>query len=61
MEIIDYIDALKKVNLNYREEHNPLRWKIGHKEFEKMSRLSFTSPDHRGAFIEALKKNRLTE
>lgn len=56
MDIVDYGHKLANMNWNYRKEKNPYRWQEGQKEFEKMSRLSFTSPGHRKLWLAMRKK-----
>ena len=53
MDIVNYAQKLSNMNWNYKKEKNPYRWQEGQKEFEKMSRLSFTNPEFRRARIES--------
>ena len=55
MDIVEYAKRLVRLNWNY-QDLPPERFVAGHKEYEKMLRISWTSPEHRECWISAKKR-----
>ena len=56
MDIVNYAQKLSNLNWNYKKETNPYRWQEGLREYERMNRLSFQTPEHRKLWLSMRKK-----
>lgn len=54
--LFDYVKRLKAHNWDYQDIKNPAQWQAGQKEHESLIKLSYTSPEHRKAFLKIKKE-----
>ncbi len=61
MDLIKYGMRLENHNWDYQSMENSAVWLDGHKEFETLIQLSFTTPKHRKLFLSYKKRMEETE
>jgi hypothetical protein len=60
MELLEFTKLVQTVNFHYQKIENIPQWNQERKYYEKILKLSWTSPSHRKIWIK-IKENKLTK